>query len=100
MWPTADLRLSCRRNKNNLKAADVAWTSEALATTALSGCCFAHPPFYEVPVVNPGGVVCENLNPLSVLSTLLSTGEVPLDCTKPVGKRYSVSAQVQFVSSP
>ena len=48
---------------------------------------FAYPPFYEVPVDTPGGVVCENLNHLSVLSTLLSTGAVPLDCTKPVGKR-------------
>jgi hypothetical protein len=40
-----------------------------------------YPPFYEVPVVNPGaslGAVSENLNHLSVLSTLLSTGEVPL----------------------
>jgi len=49
-----------------------------------------HPPFYEVPVVNPRasfGVVSANLNHRSVLSTLLSTGEVPLDCTKPVGKR-------------
>jgi len=44
MWPTADLRLSYRRNKNNSNAADVAWTSEALATTVLNTAPRDSPP--------------------------------------------------------